>query len=268
MLPKTYVAYYNYSMQHMFLEGRMEDLIGRQFGRLRVLSTTNQYDKNGRCKIYVNCQCECGKNKKIYLWSLTNGKTNSCGCLQKEVASKTFKKANTKHGLRRHKLYSIWWRMNKRCSGYKNPKSENEINCNKNYHNRGITVCLDWMDFKNFYNWAINNWKSDLTLERLDNNGNYCPENCCFANRFQQNNNTRRNVKVSAFGVCKTFGQWSRDERCKVSYDVLYERITKLKWPAEEAITIPKMTMVAMKNFLKEKENDYKKSDNACSFDS
>ena len=168
--------------------GKKVDRTGWKYGRLTVLSEAG---KNKHKKILWNCSCSCG-NKTIVCGSeLQSGDTKSCGCLQKEMRGKT----NLTHGLTKHPLYSIWFDIKRRCQN----KSRKAY---KNYGGRGITVCPKWnKQFLPFYVWAKNNgWEKGLTIDRIDNDGNYCPENCQFITRGKNVLNTRLLRKTNTSG--------------------------------------------------------------------
>jgi len=208
-----------------------EPSIGDKFGKLTILD--KYIENNGRQnKTMVSCHCDCGRNYKGILSQISNGYVSSCGCLSgchnKEDFIKNGK--NFSHGLTNHALYSTWNGMKNRCFN----KNVTEYH---NYGGRGITICEEWLDFRNFYNWCIDNGYNELlTLDRKNNDGNYCPENCKFSTYEEQQNNKSSNTILTAFGEVKTMSQWSKDIRCKVTYGVLCYRINN-NWEHESAIT-------------------------------
>lgn len=161
-------------------------MIGKKFGRLEVVSFV---EKRGKHK-YWKCRCECGNFKVVSASNLVTGNTRSCGCMRKEnwikiqSEKRGAKNPNYRHGLSRSRLYVIWSGMKQRCQ---NPKAT-EYSC---YGGRGISVCREWLnDFKVFYMWAINNGCSDnLTIDRIDVNGNYEPDNCRWIPQEEQYKN-------------------------------------------------------------------------------
>lgn len=164
-----------------------KNLKGRKFGRLTVMYDTNKRDKNG-C-IYCMCQCDCGNKKEIIKSSLLSGNTKSCGCMIKERLKKD--KIHYKHGGTHTKLYNIWWKIIARCYN-KNDKAY------KNYGGRGIKMCNEWKNnYSAFKQWAEKNgYKEGLSIDRINNNEGYNPENCRWATKSEQANNRRTNIIV------------------------------------------------------------------------
>ena len=170
------------------------DLAGRRFGKLTVIEEVGR-TQNG--KVIWKCKCDCGGETNAIASNLKNGISKSCGCQRTE----TLMKRSTTHGGRRTRLYQIWCNMKQRCKNVNYP----------DYGGRGIEVCEEWKNsFEAFRDWALaNGYRDDLTIERKDVNGDYCPENCTWATRKAQNNNTRNNHFIEYNGQTKTISQWA-----------------------------------------------------------
>lgn len=173
------------------------DYVGKKFGRLYVESyAEDQLTPSGRRIIRYNCICDCGNKKVVSAWHLKSGKIVSCGCYkhEREIA------ANIKHGLHDTPLYSTWSCMKQRCKDMENPL----------YGGKGIRVCDEWVhDFKAFADWAFaNGYDPLLTIDRIDNNKGYSPDNCRWVPAKVQSNNTNRNRYITINGVTKTLSQW------------------------------------------------------------
>lgn len=186
------------------MDKRVKDLTGMKFGRWEVIEYVGRINK----KTYWRCKCSCksGTIKNVRSDQLQSGKSTSCGCLHSNIMSgldhSAFKK---KHGKYNTRLNIIWCKMKQRCYNKNN-------DAYKNYGGRGIVICEEWVnDFMNFYSWAIDNGYSDsLTLDRINNNGNYEPDNCRWATLLEQHNNTRRNHYIEYKGETHTISEWSR----------------------------------------------------------
>ena len=159
--------------------GKLIDLTGKRFGRLLVVEKSES--KNGYAAWL--CRCDCGNEKIISGNELRKGKAKSCGCLRKEVATKTF----IKHGKTNTLLYEVWKSMKARCNNLNNKRYSS-------YGGRGITVCDEWREsFQAFYDWAmINGYREGLSIDRIDNDGNYEPSNCRWATASEQQKNKRK----------------------------------------------------------------------------
>ena len=186
---------------------RLQDITGQKFARLTVI------ERNGSDK-YKNavwlCKCDCGNTVSVTGRSLRNGNTKSCGCYNIEVATNRIVSMNTKHGKTNIRLFRVWSSMKTRCE---NPNATNyEV-----YGGRGISICDTWKnDFEEFYDWAIsqgydpNAKRGKYTVDRIDNNKGYSPDNCRLANLSEQANNRRNNRYLVHNGIRKTQAEWAR----------------------------------------------------------
>lgn len=180
----------------------MLDLINQKFGRLTVISEAPRvYDKSNHSRRMWNCIFDCGNKKIVPTERLKSGITKSCGCLRSEV---TIKKSTT-HGKSRTRLYKIFKMMVDRCYNHSSSAYQH-------YGGREIKICQEWMDdFMNFYNWAMaNGYKENLTIERVNVNGNYCPENCKWITQNEQMRNRTNTHFVKYRGEIMTLSEASR----------------------------------------------------------
>ena len=158
-----------------------------EFGKW-VVNATNESFFNAKSKEKIQCVCECGTVRGVLKASLTGGKSLNCGCIRNKIISDR----NTVHGKGRHELYRVWKNLKSRCFN----KGASFF---YRYGGRGITVCDEWKsNFIIFYDWAISNgFKHGLQIDRKDNNGNYCPENCSFVTSMENTQN-RSTSKITA----------------------------------------------------------------------
>lgn len=211
--------------------------IGDKFGKWIVIGQPHCKAINGNKYKVIPCQCNCKKHtiKDVNISNLLSGRSKGCGCTP----------SNVRHNLCNHTLYKTYNKMKERChnsnaTGY------------KNYGGRGIIICKEWLDgFQNFYDWAttIGKWKQGLTIERVDVNGNYCPENCTFIPKNEQARNRRYVHRISAFGEIKTLMDWCKDARANAKYQTIYDRIFIHNWDSERAITAENANFVYIEAF-------------------
>ena len=193
-----------------------QNLVGRKFGRLTVQEFA------GRSKgsdFYWDCTCDRGNTKRTLGMHLKNGATKSCGCFQKEQA----RRANITHGHSRKGLiikeYHCWEHMTQRCNNPSNPSYPD-------YGGRGIKVCDRWLySFANFLE-DMGPRPLGMTLDRKDNDGDYCKENCRWATSREQNNNRRDNVWIEYNGETRTISQWAR--HLGIHANTLWNRLNKV----------------------------------------
>lgn len=154
--------------------------------RLTVISEPFREKIKNSSYSFIMVKCICGVEKKIRLTHFKDGLTRSCGCL----ASESVKTRSVTHGMtKKHPLYSVWCNIKNRC------RNEN-VFAYKDYGGRGITICDEWSkDFKCFYDWCISNgWEKGLKIDRINNDGNYEPQNCRFVNTFENARNRRNTL--------------------------------------------------------------------------
>lgn len=211
----------------MSLPKNVIDMTGQHYGRYTVLEYIGQ---NKDHKAVWKCRCECGTIKNVSGKDLRSGNTKSCGCYNRDKAMQNPALWKPKHGLSKHPLHQIWRNIKTRCG---NKKSKEY----KYYGGRGIKICDAWKDFQAFYDWAIKNgYHKDLSIDRIDTNGDYCPENCRWVSMKVQQNNRRNNKLLTINGETRTMSEWS--DFYGVKYTVVKSRILN-GWDAIDALTIP-----------------------------
>ena len=198
-------------------------MTGMTFGRLTALEKVST---SGKAK--WRCRCQCGNECVVYAYNLSDGHTLSCGCYKLDRTRET----NTKHGLTQHTLYKTWVQIKVRCF-------DKTRDAYPDYGGRGITMCKEWCeDFMPFFEWSIRNgWEEGLSIDRIDNDGNYEPNNCRWVTMKVQQNNTSRNHYLTYKGKTQTMIQWC--EEVGLPYHTVMARINKLGWDIEKALSTP-----------------------------
>ena len=165
--------------------GKINDYTNKRFGRLIAIRPIGKAPSR---HIIWECKCDCGKTKNVLSYQLTTGRVRSCGCYKDEIS----KQVNTKHGDLESRLYKVWKYMRRRC---------NNPNCNeyKYYGAKGVKVCEEWSDYRNFKKWAIENGYDEnapfgkCTIDRINPYGDYEPDNCRWVDMKIQCLNKRDN---------------------------------------------------------------------------
>lgn len=221
--------------------------LGKKFGRLTVIGFRRV--ENGENHAWAwDCKCDCGNIVYgIRPRSIKSGQTASCGCLKEEQNVHNLGESRITHGKTNTRLYGVWCHIKERC---KNPHSP----AYKNYGGRGICICNEWAnDFQRFYEWAMGSgYKDGLTIERVNVNGNYCPENCCWITREEQARNKRNLRMVEIDGEEVTLKEACR--RMNLPYQAVHLRITRYGMSVEDALNKP---FIDKKNCLAQKCRDH-----------
>lgn len=208
----------------------INEFIGKKFNRLLLLQELPTIKTSGgNSKRIGSFECDCGVVKSIEIQSVIHNITNSCGCLNKEIATKRAKERNYKHGEAKSSEYNAWRSMKKRCL---NPKNFHF----KHYGGRGIKISDEWVNsFENFINDMGKKPSKEYSLERLENNGNYTKENCIWATKMQQCQNQRTNKNIDYKGEIKCVSEWAR--LLNMSHEKLSYRLFKANYSIEKAFT-------------------------------
>lgn len=200
-----------------------QSLVGQKFGELEVIARDS--NKN---RTYFVCACSCGNRVSVREDKLKNGQAISCGCRRR-------KRSDATHDMSRTRLYHVFEAMRQRCG---NPRAQEY----KNYGGRGIKVCEEWRGtggFQRFYDWAMRNGYDEnapygsCTLDRIDVNGDYTPENCRWVTSKEQAKNTTRNIIIEYGGEARCLKEWS--EVTGLSYAAIAKRY-RSGWPVAEIL--------------------------------
>lgn len=193
------------------------EYVGRRYGRLTIIGDGG---RRGKGIAYVVCRCECGSEKTVRLVHLKSGITASCGCLHRDRV--------TKHGLSHSATWNAWAMMVQRCV---NPACDSF----PRYGGKGITVCDRWLRFENFLE-DMGERPPEMTIERVNGERGYSPENCRWATRKEQARNRSTNLLVEIGGVAKCVAEWA--EEYGINRKCVYQRIRN-GWDPVDAITTP-----------------------------
>lgn len=198
----------------------MGNLIGQKFNRLTVIEKANSINN----KPYWICKCDCGNKTIVSENNLKKKNTKSCGCLKHE----RIVESATTHGMSNTRIYHIWDNMKQRCYNNKN-------NIYKYYGKIGIKICDEWKnDFMSFYKWSkLNGYSDCLTLDRIDVNGDYEPNNCRWTNMKVQANNKHSTLYITYRNETKPLKYWSA--QLGINYHTLFDRIFTLGMTVDEA---------------------------------
>lgn len=206
---------------------KLIDLTGMRFGRLEVIERVPYVTKGGNPLTAYRCKCDCGNTKIVIAENLRKERVISCGCYKDE---NTAKRSKT-HGMSKTRLYHIWGLMKKRCN---DPHSINY----ERYGGRGITVCDEWQKSSDaFLEWALSHgYREDLTLDRIENDKGYSPENCRWATAKEQGRNQRTNRRLTMNGETRTLSEWV--EITGINDATIRSRL-KRGWNVERALSEP-----------------------------
>lgn len=198
------------------------NMTGQRFGRLLVIAEAGRDDR----KVTWLCRCDCGNESTVRGSYLRSGHTTSCGCWKREVPGTW----SLKHGQSNTRLYKIWRGMVRRTTEPNYPDYPH-------YGGRGITVCAEWREsFEAFARDMGPSYRDDLTLDRIDNNGNYEPSNCRWATSTEQARNKRSNRLLTFNGKTMPISAWA--EHLAISDTAIRSRLHH-GWPVERALTTP-----------------------------
>lgn len=202
-----------------------DEVIGSKYGKLTAISECSGYKKkDGYFMRKFLCVCDCGNEKEILANSLRTGASKSCGCER----IKSSRESVMKHGMSGTRPYRIWRNMISRCTVEK-------YDSYKWYGGKGITVCERWKDFESFWEDMGAGYNDKLTIDRINNNGNYDPNNCRWATQKEQANNTSRNRFIEFNGERRTLTQWA--EKMDVSAKMLDSRLRR-GWSVKKALNL------------------------------
>lgn len=203
-----------------------KELVGARFGRLLVMAEAHPRVNSGHKIRMLQVKCDCGNVRVVQAGNLRNGHTKSCGCLSLQSTAER----STVHGMaKKSGAWKSWVTIRDRCENANDPAY-------KNYGARGITVCERWRDFRNFFA-DMGERPSGASIDRIDNEGSYEPNNCRWASRTEQARNKRNNINVTIDGVTRCLADVAAERGIK--YRTAHARIVDRGWDAARALTTP-----------------------------
>lgn len=221
-----------------------EDLRGKRYGNLTVLRFVP--DESTRMSYWL-CLCDCGQERVVYAGHLKKGHTTSCGSMVHRIGKhhcsdstkEKISKAKTKHGGSKERLFRVWASMLNRCENKNEPAY-------RWYGERGITVCHEWHDYGTFRLWAESSGYDatakthECSIDRIDTEKGYYPENCRWVGPSEQSNNRRSNRLFTYNGVTKNIKGWA--DEYGLRYGLLNQRLIRDGWTIERALNTPVKT--------------------------
>lgn len=210
---------------------RGKDIRGTRYTRLVVVDLARIHrSPTGATIAYWKCRCDCGTEIDVAYSALACGHTKSCKCLHKVAAGQRVFKHGMSSKTNVHPIYRVWAAMLSRCE---NPNHADY----HNYGGRGITVCERWHSFESFRDDMLPTWQPKLSLDRRENSGNYCPDNCRWITPREQCNNTRYNRTITINGETKTVAQWA--EVYQISKHTILSRLNRGLMSPQDSVTTP-----------------------------
>ena len=212
--------------------GKVKDISGQKINGWYIIC---EYGRNKSGGAMFLCKCDCGNIRVVDGRSIRSGSSKNCGCKRNAETARRIKVISTKHGGKKERLYGIWRGMLDRCN---NPKSPFYYR----YGGRGIFVCNEWQEsYASFRGWAVSSGynkdasRGECTIDRINNDDGYTPNNCRWITLKQQCNNRSTNHLIEHNGVIHTLTEWS--EITGIRKDTLRRRIFIYGWTVERALT-------------------------------
>lgn len=205
--------------------GKYDHLVGLVFNRLTI-NRVWVYNQNNIWRLMAECSCVCGNVIQVRICAIKSGNTKSCGCLNSELIA-VLGRSKKKHGMTGTSLYRIWSNMKTRCLNKRNRAYQR-------YGGRGISICQRWMVFQNFVE-DMGIPERGMSIDRIDNNGNYEKSNCRWATATEQSRNRRSNIVLTHMGESKLLSDWSRETG--INRTTIMSRINR-GWSIDDAISV------------------------------